>query len=101
MMARSTSESKSRAVIGIRPAIAAVCAILCRPRLWGTALGQWRRLTPRAWWKSAPFLPVPDQGYLRFRMMTQYGHDVAAIEPDAIAADVVTYLEWCRSAPVR
>ena len=37
-------------------------------------------------------MPVPDRAYLRFRMETQYG---ATASP--VAADVVSYLEWCRS----
>jgi hypothetical protein len=39
-----------------------------------------------------PFLPLPDAGYLRFRLVTAYG-DAAAPTPD----DLVSYLEWCRS----
>lgn len=39
-----------------------------------------------------PFLPLPDRGYLRFRVETQYGADGT---PDP--RDVVTYLEWCRN----
>ena len=46
----------------------------------------------RGWWRRAPFLPLPDPAYLRFRLETQYGGDR---EPDP--ADLVTYLHWCRS----
>jgi hypothetical protein len=44
------------------------------------------------WWRRAPFLPLPDAAYLRFRLETQYGRDGAPA-----AGDLVTYLTWCRS----
>jgi hypothetical protein len=44
------------------------------------------------WWRRPPFLPVPPRAYLRFRIQTQYGTDGAPS-----AADLVTYLEWCRA----
>jgi hypothetical protein len=49
------------------------------------------RIARPGWWRRAPFLPLPDSLYLRFRFETAYGPGGA---PDA--ADVVTYLEWCR-----
>jgi hypothetical protein len=65
--------------------------VLARPGLWWTAVRQALRLARPRWWARAPFVPVPDADYLRFRFETQYG---AAGEPDA--HDLVTYLEWCR-----
>lgn len=46
----------------------------------------------RDWWRQAPFLPVPDAAYLRWRMYTAYGH------PDAVppADDVVSFARWRR-----
>jgi hypothetical protein len=67
-------------------------AVARRPSLWGTALRQWRRTTPRRWWTRRPFLPVPDAAYVRFRLVTQYGETGHRIEP----ADVLNYLAWCR-----
>lgn len=67
-------------------------ALLRHPALWGTAVTQALRLATPGWWRRAPFLPLPDPAYLRFRLETQYGSDH---EPDP--ADVVTYLHWCRS----
>jgi hypothetical protein len=67
-------------------------AVAVRPSLWATAVVQALRLAPRRWWLRRPYLPLPDRGYLRFRLQTQYGD--ADREPDA--ADVVTYLHWCR-----
>ena len=77
--------------------VRAVPAVLARPRLWPTALRQWRRLVPAGWWRRWPFLPVPPAEYVRFRLLTQYGDDEHAPEPE----DVVNYLTWCRSLPQR
>lgn len=46
----------------------------------------------RAWWTSAPFLPLPDPVYLRWRMYTAYG-DEAAVPP---LEDVVRFARWRR-----
>jgi hypothetical protein len=68
-------------------------AVLVRPSLWTTAVRELHRMTPPAWWRRAPFLPVPDRDYLRFRLVTQYGNAGPVDEQD-----VVTFLRWCRSA---
>ncbi|MGH9272384.1 MAG: hypothetical protein ACRDZ2_14040 [Ilumatobacteraceae bacterium] len=75
--------------------IRVVGAIAVRPRLWPTAVRQWRRLTPPGWWRRWPYLPVPSPDYLRFRRLTQYGDSDAAVSE----ADVVNYLRWCRDWP--
>jgi hypothetical protein len=67
-------------------------AVVRRPDLWITAIRQVFVLAGRSWWTRPPFLPVPSRPYLRFRMVTAYGD--ADRPPDA--ADVVTYLGWCR-----
>lgn len=72
-----------------------VLAVLRRPVLWSTAVIQLFRLAPRGWWRQAPFLPMPDRAYLRFRMQTMYGDPDHGLE----AADLVTFLEWCRAWP--
>jgi hypothetical protein len=46
----------------------------------------------RGWWRQAPFLPVPDPAYLRWRMYTAYG-DESAVPP---ADDVVRFARWRR-----
>jgi hypothetical protein len=46
----------------------------------------------REWWRKAPFLPVPDAEYLRWRMYTAYGHS-GAVPP---ADDVVSFARWRR-----
>jgi hypothetical protein len=78
-----------RWVLGVAPAVA------MRPALWGTALRQIRVLARPGWWRTSPCLPIPDPGYLRFRMQTAYGDPEREPEP----ADVVTYLHWCRAWP--
>jgi hypothetical protein len=70
--------------------IATAAAVAQRPRLWPTALRQARRLARPRWWSRPPFLPVPDRGWLAFRMETQYGDP----HHPPVAADVVQWLEW-------
>jgi hypothetical protein len=70
----------------------ATLLVLVRPRLWWTALHQAVRLARPRWWARAPFVPLPDPDYLRFRFETQYGNDGRA-DP----RDLVAYLEWCRT----
>lgn len=72
-----------------------VLAVLRHPRLWLTALRQAVLMVPDRWWSRRPFLPVPDESYVRFRIVTAYGGDgSASIEPQ----DLLTYLSWCRSS---
>jgi hypothetical protein len=63
--------------------------------LWPTAVVQVLRLAPTGWWRRPPFLPLPDRGYMRFRLQTMYGGTGESMEP----RDVVSYLEWCRRFP--
>src|SRR5215207_5072113 len=46
----------------------------------------------RRWWARAPFLPLPDRTYLRWRMHTAYA-DENAVPP---ADDVVRFARWRR-----
>lgn len=46
----------------------------------------------RHWWRRAPFLPVPDRTYLRWRMDTAYG-DPGAVPP---LDDVISFARWRR-----
>jgi hypothetical protein len=46
----------------------------------------------RDWWRQAPWLPLPDQTYLRWRMYTAYG-DEDAVPP---AQDVIRFARWRR-----
>jgi hypothetical protein len=72
----------------------AVLALAIRPRLWWVAARQALRIARPRWWTRAPFLPLPDADYLRFRLETAYGEAVAP-QP----ADLVAYLEWCAALP--
>jgi hypothetical protein len=73
--------------------MAAARAVARRPELWWSALGALRRMAAPGWWKDGPYLPLPDQRLWGFRMVTAYGRPDAVPEP----ADVISYLEWCRS----
>ena len=68
-------------------------AVLRHPTLWPTAAGQMLRLARPGWWRRWPPVPAPDEAYLRFRLQTAYGDPERPPEP----ADVITYLQWCRS----
>ena len=46
----------------------------------------------RRWWAQAPFMPVPDRAYLRWRVYTAYG-DEDAVPP---VADVIRFARWRR-----
>lgn len=46
----------------------------------------------RGWYARAPFLPLPDPAYLRWRMYTAYA-DELAVPP---AEDVVRFARWRR-----
>ncbi len=63
---------------------------LTRPRLAAALLRVAWRFRARGWHTRFPFLPLPDETYVRWRMYTAYG-DYAAIPP---AADVERYALW-------
>lgn len=65
--------------------------VLAHPELWPTAIAQAHRLARPGWWRHRPFLPLPDAGYVRFRLQTGYGE-----RGEPTAADLVSYLRWCR-----
>jgi|DEB0MinimDraft_10_1074344.scaffolds.fasta_scaffold00077_28 hypothetical protein len=77
----------------LRMARVLLTAVVPRPRLWATAIVQVRRFVPDAWWKRAPFLPLPDPALSKFRSETQYGDPTATVTVD----DLVVWLEWCRA----
>jgi hypothetical protein len=67
-------------------------AVLRHPTLWSTAARQIRRSAAPGWWHRKPFLPIPSDDYVQFRMLTQYGTTDRRPDP----ADVISYLNWCR-----
>lgn len=46
----------------------------------------------RRWWAHVPFLPLPDQTYMRWRMHTAYADENAVPPLD----DVVRFARWRR-----
>lgn len=53
------------------------------------------RFRRRRWWRRAPFLPLPDRTYLRWRMHTAYG-EYDTVPP---AEDVIRYARWAVREP--
>ncbi|HEX5972660.1 MAG TPA: hypothetical protein VFY85_12090 [Gemmatimonadaceae bacterium] len=53
------------------------------------------RFRRRGWWRRAPFLPLPDRTYLRWRMHTAYG----AYDCVPPAEDVIRYARWAVRKP--
>ena len=48
------------------------------------------RFRRRAWWRRAPFLPLPAADYMRWRLHTAYG-DEGTVPP---ADDVIRLARW-------
>jgi hypothetical protein len=65
---------------------------LINPRLALDLLRTGWAFRRRDWWRSAPFLPVPDRTYLRWRMYTAYGQEDAVPPRD----DVIAFARWRR-----
>jgi hypothetical protein len=53
------------------------------------------RFRRRQWWKRAPFLPIPDATYVRWRMHTAYGDEDFTPPPE----DVERYARWAVRDP--
>jgi hypothetical protein len=79
--------------------VRAATRVVARPSLWPTAIEQALLLARPRWWRQAPFLPVPDPDYLRYRLETQYGSRPARDRMNP--SDLVDYLEWCREVAKR
>ena len=65
---------------------------ILRPRLALDLVAAAWAFRRRGWWRIPPFLPLPDQGYLRWRMYTAYG-DEGAVPP---VRDVERFARWRR-----
>ena len=75
-----------------RLVVALAWRALINPRLALDLLRTAWAFRRRAWWRSAPFLPVPDREYLRWRMYTAYGEE-SAVPP---VEDVIGFARWRR-----
>ncbi len=76
----------------MRSLLSVAVAVLRRPALWLEALRALPAFARRDWWRRAPFLPLPDPTYLKWRISTAYGASDAPVDAD----DVVAYLVWRR-----
>lgn len=65
---------------------------LANPRLALDLLATAWAFRRRDWWRTPPFLPLPDRTYLRWRMYTAYA-DEDAVPP---IEDVVRFARWRR-----
>lgn len=52
------------------------------------------RFRAREWYRRAPFLPLPDTTYLKWRMYTAYGDFDAVPSPE----EVERYVRWAATA---
>ncbi|HEY8081786.1 MAG TPA: hypothetical protein VIE15_06810 [Acidimicrobiales bacterium] len=87
-----TDQQVSRDAMRVTTAI-----VLRHPTLWWSAAHAAVRFAPRGWWRHAPFLPVPDERYWRFRMETAYGDERARVG----AEDLDDVLRWAHRARAR
>ena len=85
------SDGRARGDWGRLVASLAIRAII-NPRLALDLLKTGWAFRRRDWWRLAPFLPIPDPTYLRWRMYTAYG-DEAAVPP---VQDVIRFARWRR-----
>ncbi|MDH4278571.1 MAG: hypothetical protein OEZ14_04535 [Acidimicrobiia bacterium] len=89
----------THAIAELRIMFRAAVALRSRPDLWSTAIGSYRSLVPNRWWRSRPFLPLPDADWLRFRLVTAYGGDGSGVDGGIAPDDLVLWLEWRRAWP--
>jgi hypothetical protein len=64
--------------------------LLRHPRQLPTVVRAGWRLRSTRWWRHAPFLPLPDRAYWRFRMMTVMGPSGERMS----GRDVVAAAKW-------
>jgi len=75
-----------------RLSLALAARSLANPALAVDLLSVAWRFRARDWYRHAPFLPLPDPTYLRWRMYTAYG-DFDAVPS---AEEVERYVRWAR-----
>jgi hypothetical protein len=74
----------------LRLVVALSARAVVRPTLAVDLLRVAWRFRARDWWRRAPFLPLPPEEYVRWRMHTAYG-DEDTVPP---VEDVVRYARW-------
>ncbi len=62
------------------------------PRDIAVVIGSAWAVRRRKWWRTKPFLPVPDSSYWQFRMSTAFGVDRGDVTP----SEVVAAARWSR-----
>lgn len=67
-----------------------VKAVLRSPARWVEGLRAAWALRSLTWFSQAPYLPLPDRTYLRWRSLTAYGDSSAPVP----SADLLLYLTW-------
>jgi hypothetical protein len=55
-------------------------------RLFPSLISAGYSFRPQRWWRRAPFLPIPDAIYTRWRLQTAYGRTAGLPPLDDIAA---------------
>ena len=70
---------------------------ITRPRLLVLLLGAAWRFRRRDWYRHAPFLPLPPEDYMRWRLYTAFGDEKA--QPDVHQLEA--YLRWTRKQTER
>ncbi len=68
----------------------AALAVAIRPGLWIEGLRFLGAMAEPGWWRRPPFFPVPEPGYLRWRIATAYGSEDHPVRPH----DLVAVLRW-------
>ncbi len=76
----------------VRLFLALAVRALINPRLGMDLLRLVWSFRARGWYRKPPFLPLPPQQYVRWRMFTAYG-DEEAVPP---VEDVVRFARWRR-----
>jgi hypothetical protein len=66
--------------------------LLRHPSQLAAVAGAGWRLRARRWWRRAPFLPLPDQKYWNFRMVTATGSSNGPMRIE----DVIHAAQWSR-----
>lgn len=67
--------------------------LLKRPWLLPLFLSSAWAFRSREWYRRPPFLPLPSEAYMRWRMDTAYG-DPEARAPEG---DLIRFLRWARA----